>query len=70
MGTAWQFECRACGYSANVCGGRDSGMRVAVLTSVCGDCYALVDVPVGFPWEDGSAAIENDDPEIGCCPEC
>lgn len=49
VGTAYQFECRACGYSAHVCGGRDSGMRVTLLTSVCGNCRALVDVPVGFP---------------------
>jgi hypothetical protein len=70
MGTAYQFECPACGYSAHVCGGRDSGTEVALLTSVYGDCRVLVDVPVGRPWDKGLPATGSDDPEMGRCPEC
>ncbi len=70
MGTAYRFECRACGYGAHVCGGRDSGMDIVLLTSICGDCRALVDVPVGRPWEEGLPPTGSVDPEMGRCPEC
>jgi hypothetical protein len=70
MGTAYQFECRACGYGAHVCGGRDSGTEIALLTSVCGDCRALVDVPIGRPWDKGLSATGGDDLKVGHCPKC
>ena len=70
MGTAYLFECPTGGYSAAVCGGRDSGMDITVLTSVCGDCRALVDVPVGRPWDQGLPVSASDDPELGHCPKC
>lgn len=70
VGTAYQFECRACGYNAHVCGGRDSGMDVVVLTSVCGDRRELVDVPVGRSREKDVPATANDEAKMGCCPKC
>ena len=70
MGTANQFECCACGYSAQVCGGEDSGMEVTLLTSVCIDCHALVDVAIGHPLEESFPGILKEDRKLRRCPEC
>lgn len=70
MVTAYLFECRACDYSAQVCGGRDSGMEVTLLTSVCSDRDALVDVVIGPPCEEGLRMSEEDDPKLGRCSGC
>ena len=45
-------------------------MEVTLLTSVCGDCHALVDVNIGHPWEEGLRVNEEDDPKLRRCPGC
>ena len=70
MGTAYLFEYRDCGYSAQVCGGKDSGMETTLQTSVCGDCRALVDVAVGASWDEDHWVSAEDDPKLRRCPGC
>jgi len=71
MGTAYSFDCPSCGYSAEVCGGTDSGFAVTLRTSVCSDCKAVVDVIIGGPGFFGGEPEElPDNPDVGRCPEC
>jgi hypothetical protein len=70
MGTAYSFECPSCGYSAEVCGGTDSGFGATLRTSVCADCHAVVDVLIGGPSFFGGEPVESDDPDVGRCPQC
>ena len=63
MGTAYLFECRACRYSAQVCGGKDSGMEATLQISVCGDCRALVDVAVGASRDEDHWVSAEGDPK-------
>jgi hypothetical protein len=46
MGQAYRFVCNDCGYSADVCGGVDSGFSVTLETQVCKICNELVDVVI------------------------
>jgi hypothetical protein len=68
MGTAYEFQCRACGYSAQVCGGRDSGMDITLFTWVCGDCRALVDVAICHPLEESFPGNLKEDRKLRRCP--
>lgn len=70
MGKAYSFECPSCGYRAEVCGGTDSGFSVTLRTSVCSDCNALVDVPIGGPKLFGNRPSKTDNPAVGRCPDC
>lgn len=53
MGLIHRFACGACGYAANVAGGRDTGMSATRITVVCQACRELHDVVVamrgGYP---------------------
>jgi hypothetical protein len=46
MGTRFEFNCRACGYSAMVSGGPDVGMTVRTVTIACDTCKKLRDAVV------------------------
>jgi hypothetical protein len=70
MGTAYSFECPSCGYSAEVCGGTDSGFGVTLRTSTCADCNAIVDVIIGGPRFLGGKPSEMDNPNVGRCSKC
>ena len=47
MGAHFMFTCSACGYSAEVSGGRDYGFVSITRTITCTVCKELVDVKVG-----------------------
>lgn len=47
MGACYQFTCAACGYTAEVSGGLDSGMMNRAATISCADCRELMDVDIG-----------------------
>jgi|LDZU01.1.fsa_nt_gi Zn finger protein HypA/HybF involved in hydrogenase expression len=65
MGTLYHFECRSCGYSAEVSGGDDRGMRSRTTTILCETCSELHDVVTSTePWID-----EMVDPETLKCPK-
>lgn len=70
MGTAHEYCCPDCGYSAIVSGGRDIGMVVVVRTMTCISCKELVDVIVGFYGEDGPVGDAEMDKDLHVCPEC
>ena len=70
MGTAYNFTCSKCGYSATVSGGRDVGMVAVVRTMICDDCEEVVDVLIGRYGEDGSTGDPEYDADLGICPEC
>jgi DNA-directed RNA polymerase subunit M/transcription elongation factor TFIIS len=66
MGSFSKFECPDCGYSAEVSGGPDRGMKISVETSICTRCKELIDVITEV------YDCENPDLEkrIGKCPKC
>lgn len=70
MGTAYQYECPRCEYSAVVAGDREVGMVAVVRTMVCASCKALVDVVVGFVGHDGPIGDSEYDRDLNVCPEC
>jgi DNA-directed RNA polymerase subunit RPC12/RpoP len=70
MGTTYLFQCRGCGYRAEVAGGRDYGRMAVFETSVCARCKRLVDVYVGTPEGQGPLPDPDAADEIGRCPRC
>ena len=47
MASLYHHQCSACGYSADVSGGRDCGMTAHTITLECLDCKKLVDAANG-----------------------
>jgi hypothetical protein len=45
MGQRFEFECKQCGYRAEVSDGKDSGMCSVVETMICSECRRAVEVP-------------------------
>jgi hypothetical protein len=43
MGADYEFRCESCSLSAEVSGGRDSGMYAEWMTVWCSDCKSLSD---------------------------
>jgi len=43
MGQLHAFTCPACGYRADVCGGKDIGLHAVLATVACRNCKALFD---------------------------
>ncbi|MBX3276442.1 MAG: hypothetical protein KF868_00430 [Acidobacteria bacterium] len=46
MGTSYEFECPACGYTAAVSGDDDAGMICNTTTIVCRTCRKLYDATI------------------------
>jgi len=65
VGSLYKFECRGCGYMAEVSGEKDRGFVAFVETMICRDCNELVDglVRCAVP----SSDLGND---IDKCPTC
>ena len=70
MGTAYNFTCTKCGYSAKASGGRDVGMVAVVRTMTCKDCEEVVDVLIGRYGENGPTGDPEYDANLDICPEC
>ena len=68
--TSYQFVCHACGYGAQVSGGRDVGMTAVVRTMVCHTCKQVVDVLIGYQGVDGPTGNPVYDKDQGLCPDC
>ena len=47
MGSAYNFVCSDCDYTAEVSGGADGGFMIRTETMVCRACREVVDVVVG-----------------------
>jgi uncharacterized paraquat-inducible protein A len=70
MGTWSKFDCKKCGYTVNVSGGKDFGMVAVVQTMICNDCKELVDVLIGRCGETGKSGDIEYDKDLDVCPEC
>ncbi len=70
MGTAYEFVCKGCDYTATVCGGRGVGMEAVLRTMICSHCEELVDVLIGFFGRDGPSGDPEHDKNLDRCPEC
>jgi len=70
MGQTYIFECNACGYNADVSGGRDSGFEALVQTMTCNNCNELVDVVIGAEGKEGKTQYERLNKVLGKCPIC
>lgn len=70
MGSLIAFTCDACGYAAQVAGGKDRGMVAVVETMTCGDCRGLVDVLIGEFGHEASTDDQERDEDLGVCPSC
>lgn len=70
MGTQWNYQCAACGYSAQVSGGRGCGFVAVVRTMACKPCRALFDVPIGAYGREGPTGDPEFDRKLGACPSC
>ena len=70
MGETYAFKCNACGYRADVSGGRDCGFVAVVQTMTCHNCNELVDVVIGAYGEDGKTADAEMNLDMGICPKC
>jgi hypothetical protein len=68
MGTAYNFTCTECGYSAMVSGGRDVGMVAVVRTMTCNDCKEVVDVLIGRYGESGPIGDPDYDADLNIFP--
>ena len=69
MGMSYEFGCAACDYTADVCGGPDTGMLVSVNTVTCFTCAELVDVVTArHDWS--SSTPPESDLTDGRCPRC
>ena len=53
MGTKFLFICDACGYKAELSGGKDCGFVAVVQTMTCHDCNDLEDVLIGAYGKEG-----------------
>jgi hypothetical protein len=63
VGSLYQFRCEACGYAAEVSGGRDCGMASATVTILCETCSELFDVVTST---DAILARPEHEIPIGC----
>ena len=70
MGTAYNFTCTKCGYSAKASGGRDVGMVAVVRTMTCKDCEEVVNVLIGRCGENGPTGDPEYDANLNICPKC
>ena len=71
MGTLATFECKACGYSAHVAGGREICMTMDLLTISCPDCRALSVVQVASSMPDHIRIVGEEEEELDLrCPKC
>ncbi len=68
MGTAYNFTCTKCGYSAKASGGRAVGMVAVVRTMTCNDCKEVVDVLIGRYGENGPTGDPDYDADLNICP--
>jgi len=65
LGSKRSFQCEKCGYSAEVSGKEDAGMRIRTKTVLCTKCKELVDIVTGFTTK---SDVQLD--IIGKCPLC
>ena len=70
MGTSCDFACKACGYTAHVCGGHDVGFVAVIHTMTCRDCRELIDVLTGRQGVVGPTGDPDYDEDLGRCPRC
>jgi len=70
MGKTYLFKCNACGYEANISGGKDCGFIAVVQTMTCHNCNELVDVTIGAEGKEGKTDDEELNKELGICPQC
>ena len=63
MGMLYRFVCAACGYTAEVSGGEDAGMRSGTTTIACEQCRKLYDVVIEKKTSDGTEFKQ-------CAPRC
>ena len=70
MGTKYVFKCNACGYRADVSGGRDCGFVAVVHTMTCHNCNELVDVVIGAEGKEGKTEDTEFNKGLGLCPIC
>ena len=65
VGALVQFSCPGCGYTAEVSGGPDRGMRVSTQTMICLGCRELVDVTTG-----PAQSLDPPSSKRRRCPRC
>jgi len=70
LGSCYQFECKKCGYQAEVAGGKDCGMVAVVKTMICSQCHELIDVLIGHHGKEGRSGDPEYDKDLGHCPLC
>jgi len=70
MGATYRFQCNACGYEADISGGKDCGFIAVVQTMTCHNCNELVDVKIGAEGKEGKTDDAELNKELGICPMC
>lgn len=70
MGELHSFECKACGYHAEVSGCKDRGFVAFTQTKVCQACRQVVDVLIGKANELSAAKAISIPEDKQQCPIC
>ena len=70
MGQCFEFRCPDCGYTVQVIGGVDYGMRAGLETMVCLSCKAVIDILVRVAVFDQTGRLVDWEDQPPQCPQC